>query len=481
MKPIFKTHLQFRDRGSFGQCDVCHRLRAKIRKPENKAQKQSAVQAYTKHLLAQWLDRQCYWTQRALSRQWFSQAWQFGRKLQDSQLASSFLTVIQDGMDQSKLRVPRQGYQAMSKSMSLLYRPALHLIGTFCHGFKLRIHVTDEDLKKDSETCIECIALALCEILQVHGRLPLCFHLQQDNCAREGKNPYMLGFALLLVALKIVRVSALGFCRTCHSHEDIDQCFGQIARLLMGRVIGSADEMVSIIGDAMAGGGKDEGRLRGSQAEASKLDQVSCWKPFTAQTGVVLKGLRRVHYFSFCCRRDLGSDVLDHVLQLEELGARWPVHPDDVFLVSKRWLADQEVARAIMVLPSSLAESLRQGYQPPGIAVRKVIPENMRKNLAKHVPRLRRSGEMSASAADYLLSWSTGTLKRRPKPELYPVFAHRFCPTPAEVHVPGAFKPPGRKTHFDMTLEAEGLGADLSDEGSDSDNGGLELPNGFDF
>lgn len=386
-------------------------------------------------------------------------------------------------MDQSKLRVPRQRYQAVSKSMSLLYRPALHLIGTFCHGFKLRIHVTDEDLKKNSETCIECIALALCEVLQVHGRLPLCFHLQQDNCAREGKNQYMLGFALLLVALKIVRVSALGFCRTCHSHEDIDQCFGQIARLLMGRVIGSADEMVGIIGDAMAGGGKDGiegGRLRGSQAEASKLDEVSSWKTFTAQTGVALKGLRRVHYFRFCCRRDLGSDVLDNVLELEELGSHR--HPEDIFLVSRRWLADQEVARALMVLPSSAAESLRQGYQQPaGIAVRKVIPENMRKNLAKQVPRLRRSGEISANAADYLLSWSTGTLKRYPKPNSYPVLAYRFCPILAEVHVPGQWKPPGRKKHFDMTLEAEGLGADLSDEGSASDDGGLELPNGFDF
>ena len=193
----------------------------------------------------------------------------------------------------------------------------------------------------------------------------------------------MLGFALLLVALKIVRVSALGFCRTCHSHEDIDQCFGQIARLLMGRVIGSADEMVGIIGDAMAGGGKDGiegGRLRGSQAEASKLDEVSSWKTFTAQTGVALKGLRRVHYFRFCCRRDLGSDVLDNVLELEELGSHR--HPEDIFLVSKRWLADQEVARALMVLPSSAAESLRQGYQQhAGIAVRKVIPENMRKTL----------------------------------------------------------------------------------------------------
>ena len=72
-------------------------------------------------------------------------------------------------------------------------------------------------------------------------------------------------------------------------------------------------------------------------------------------------------------------------------------------------------------------------------------------------------------------------MKRYPKPNSYPVLAYRFCPIPAEVHVPGQWKPPGRKKHFDMTLEAEGLGADLSDEGSASDDGGLELPNGFDF
>ena len=33
----------------------------------------------------------------------------------------------------------------------------------------------------------------------------------------------------------------MGYLRTAHSHEDVDQAFGQLARLLIGKAIPSAD------------------------------------------------------------------------------------------------------------------------------------------------------------------------------------------------------------------------------------------------
>lgn len=476
MKPIFRSHLGFRQKGDFGQCDVCYKLRSKIRKAETKALKNAATKAYTRHLLSQWLDRAFYWSQRALSRQWFTQAWQWGRKLEQSILGNSVLCIIQDGMDQSKLRVPRCGYNAVSKGMTKLYRPALHLIGTFAHGHKLRLSVTDEDLKKNSETSVECLALALSQVIESHGKLPLTFHLQQDNCFREGKNKYMVGWCLMLVILGAVRFSSLGFLRTSHSHEDIDQAFGQVARLLMGKVISSADELVAILNDAVT----SESRIRGSSAEASKLDEVANWKDFTQQLGLSFKGLRRVHYFRFLRRKDLGSDVLDNVLELEEYGRRWVPHEDDIFLTTKRWLADKQVVRALVVVPASLAAEIRKGYQDPqGVTIRKTIVHKMRQNLEKLVPSLRSTGELTRQGSDYLLNWCKGKLYRYPRPQSYPILSYRFTADFDQPHVPGQWARPNRVKHFDLALEAEDLGHEQSSDSSGTDDACLDLPEGF--
>ena len=279
--------------------------------------------------------------------------------------------------------------------------------------------ISDEDVKKNSETSIELITLALCDLLSSSTTLPLVFHLQQDNCYREGKNRFMLNFMLLLTVLGVFRQTSMGFLRTAHSHEDIDQCFGQVARLLMGKRCSCADEMVALLADAsMTSQNNDQaGRIRGSLLESFKVDEISVWKNFVAQTGLRFKGLRRVHHFRFCLRKDLGSDVLDHVSEVEELNHRFRPHPDDVFMVTKRWLADTEIVRAIALLPFSTARDIRQGFHPPsGIAARRVISEQVKGNHRRLVPSLRRSGELSNVAADYLMQWGTGTLTRKPKP-----------------------------------------------------------------
>ena len=323
---------------------------------------------------------------------------------------------------------------------------------------------------------MECLSLALSEVLQSHGKLPLSFHLQQDNCYREGKNNYMIAWCLMLVILGIVRFSSLGFLRTSRSHEDIDQAFGQVARLLMGKVISSADELVAILNDGVT----SESRIRGSSAEASKLDEVANWKDFTQQLGLSFKGLRRVHYFRFLRRKDLGSDVLDNVLELEEYGRRWAPHEDDIFMITKRWLADQQIARALVVVPASLATEIRAGYQDPrGVASRKNIVPKMRQNLEKLIPSLRSTGELTRQGSDYLLNWCRGNLHRYPRPQSYPILSYRFAPAFDQPHVPGQWAHPSRVKHFDFALEAEDVGNEQSSDSSGSDDACLDLPEGF--
>ena len=148
---------------------------------------------YSKHLLAQWLDRVFYWQQRTLSRQWFSQMLWVAAKL-SADLSNSQLCLIQDGMDQAKVRIPRWGYGRISKSCEKLYRPAMHLVANWAHGWRLTIHLSCEDMKKDSVTSIEVLCKSLCGILDGCGSMPLGIYLQHDNTYREAKNRYMLNF-----------------------------------------------------------------------------------------------------------------------------------------------------------------------------------------------------------------------------------------------------------------------------------------------
>ena len=60
---------------------------------------------YTAHIVQQWLDRQVYENLQDLSRSCLS-APREGNGWQAPVLISSILTVIEDGMDQAKFRVP---------------------------------------------------------------------------------------------------------------------------------------------------------------------------------------------------------------------------------------------------------------------------------------------------------------------------------------------------------------------------------------
>ena len=116
---------------------------------------------------------------------------------------------------------------------------------------------------------------------------------------------------------------------------------------------------------------------------------------FMASALVPCKGFERVNLLSLCSRtawrnqstkdgslEDLGPEVLDNVLNLEEFGRGFEPNPTDTFLVTKRWLADHTVLRAICVVPESMAKNIRTGFTlPRGTAPRRSISEKVRKNI----------------------------------------------------------------------------------------------------
>lgn len=139
-----------------------------------------------------------------------------------SSVLTSCIAIIQDGMDQSKLKLPRTGVRS-AKLFTRLFRPQLHLVVTWLHGHMLHYFISDADLKKDSETSIETLSRCLSRLYNNMGKLPVGMVLQQDNTYREGKNRWVLGFLCLLVCLRVFRYTVAGFLRPGHSNLNLLQ------------------------------------------------------------------------------------------------------------------------------------------------------------------------------------------------------------------------------------------------------------------
>ena len=76
-------HLHFRKPNEHAKCDTCVRLKKalKAKKKTNLiGADDSAVRAYSAHILSQWLDRQIYWSFRSLSQTWFRQQIDLGER-----------------------------------------------------------------------------------------------------------------------------------------------------------------------------------------------------------------------------------------------------------------------------------------------------------------------------------------------------------------------------------------------------------------
>ena len=227
-------------------------------------------------------------------------------------------------MDQAKFRLPKLTSRP-SKAMEVLYRPTLHVVGCWFQGARLGFYISNEEVRKDSCTQLEVIFRSLSDLVQEHGQLPLTFHLQQDNCYREGKNQFVASAMILLVACKVFRATTLGYLRSGHSrwsplrsfkqafhlqenavleysparnealkmrsagHEDIDQAFGQLASMICTSSFETPEALVDLINGGA--GTRKRHRLRSQHVFAQQMDEVARWKDWTAQLGIKIKGM----------------------------------------------------------------------------------------------------------------------------------------------------------------------------------------------
>ena len=197
------SFMQFRPLRQHPECTTCIKHKMLIQSLGHHIRARTAQQAeFHQHLHNQYADRMSCWTLRGLSRT----------------VGSDQLTLMVDGMDQSKFMWPR-GACVKTKEMAAWSRPRCHVIGAWAHGHGIFFGLTRPDLPKDSTTHIELVAYILTRLKNDMGVTleDTRLSLQCDNTVRECKNNHMLAFLSTLVAKGELAYTVRHLCLLCVS------------------------------------------------------------------------------------------------------------------------------------------------------------------------------------------------------------------------------------------------------------------------
>eukprot|EP00058_Branchiostoma_floridae_P002295 XP_002587783.1 hypothetical protein BRAFLDRAFT_92228 [Branchiostoma floridae] len=156
------------------------------------------------------------------------------------------LSIIIDGMDQSKTALPHF-MQATKESEKWKLRT--HITGVLVHTLGVGYAFID-NLRWPHDSNLTCTVL-LATLRKVaksyNNRLPGTLYLQMDNCWRECKNQYVFAFLGLLVLRGIFKEVQVGYLLVGHTHEDVDQFFSRVAEKLRKRDATTVEELVDVI------------------------------------------------------------------------------------------------------------------------------------------------------------------------------------------------------------------------------------------
>lgn len=475
---VFKQHLGFRKPNQHAQCTICSGLKRDIKESKNMLDRQYFLGLYLEHILSQWQDRMVWWSLCELSVTWMEASIRIGSRMASAAVGSSLISIIIDGMDQAKFAVPRLRHRdgRAPKALDNLHRPRLHIAAIWVLGCVLRFSVSDEDLKKDSNTQCELLSRTLQDVFDRHGTLPLGLHIQQDNTCREGKNQQVLRWCMLLVLAGTFRWISMGFLRTGHSlrprltdtpntfpgkcvcvcsmlrsplenamcvqtrshvlatctpgHENVDQVFAQVVSLLVGSTFDTPDDLVELLIRFCRGPRGGPPGL--THAIAGKVDETAEWQDWGNRVACRITGHAQrgaPHYFRIARREDVGSFAIDgqghhhqeeRFVEVTDFPEGAPRSPDDIMLVVKHRLADTRPTQVIAVCPAwRRATVLERGLDPVGVAARRPISAELAENIRKYAPALQQQGFISDDAAAYLVGWVNGTLPRLSRPRRF--------------------------------------------------------------
>ena len=189
-----------RSKGSFVCCKICTSYQNRILKAKSQAEREQLKLLRLEHVEKQRTERIHYYSHR------------------EAAIASPdhILSIIMDGMDQSKTSVPL--YSRRSSDRALGFR----LIGVRVHGIGDYVFLLDSTVKGGANLMSEILRLTLLD-LEKQNKLPTVnpiLYLQLDNCS-ENKNKVLFGFLSDLVSRHMLEEVQVGFLMVGHTHKKI--------------------------------------------------------------------------------------------------------------------------------------------------------------------------------------------------------------------------------------------------------------------
>lgn len=143
--------------------------------------------------------------------------------------SDQYLSLIIDGMDQKKKNIPNaDGSRNTGGKNELLSR----VIGVLVHGHRAYAYICPDNVPHNINTIWTILFKVMADIgLKKLSRLKKVF-IQMDNTCSDNKTKVCFAIATILVTLGLLPNIVFTFLPVGHTHADIDQMFGVLARYL---------------------------------------------------------------------------------------------------------------------------------------------------------------------------------------------------------------------------------------------------------
>lgn len=211
----YAGHIKVRTVTRFAKCTICESFKDEMQRAARTAKLVTKVQQ----------DRQAHYDFIASERQAY--------KMNQDNAAlnpSEYMSLAIDGADQSAFGLPH--FVTVTKD-TRGHSLKVKLIGILQHGTEksVALYTMTENHETGGNHVIECIHRYLNSRNDQYG-LPKVLCIQMDNCTRENKNRYTLGYLESLVLWGVFEEVYASFLPVGHTHIDIDQVFSRTATRL---------------------------------------------------------------------------------------------------------------------------------------------------------------------------------------------------------------------------------------------------------
>ena len=203
--------LKFRQNSQHTRCNKCHELEMLMRTSRGNFQEKLVIAKNMRdHLRDQFIDRNIYQTTRWLSR---------------NDPGQGVMTIIVDGMDKSKFRLPRYGIHKLPKFLEKHHRPHLTCMACICHGWATNICLADENIDTGGNMMCEIVLRMVSRVIDMcvtmNRPFPKHIVIVTDNTVALAKNSVTFNLLALLTSRGLASTINLWNLREGHTHEDI--------------------------------------------------------------------------------------------------------------------------------------------------------------------------------------------------------------------------------------------------------------------